>query len=286
MDERDAGGYSVTYGREEIQAPVYFIAFLSAVLLAAAMVWDSVVALALGIGAAGVAYYNFPLIERRRSSGANQYGVFIQGLGLIRWSAIERIDLVEIAVRAEYIHELQIALKTRLSSALVADWRQLPFLSLADAPAVVDGAQQCRRRQSRAVQRGAGRHPPHARAAVASTYRQASLSDTLTLWISAAGVSPTRPADGELRRRRIRARGRGLMERGAQAAGGHGGARPFLGVSASARGFQWRERLGRRRPARALRHQPAARSARAAGPRAGRARRGARRRAGVARSRP
>jgi hypothetical protein len=128
VDERDVGGYSVTYGREEIQAPVYFIAFLSAVLLAAALVWDSVVGLALGIGAAGVAYYNFPLIERRPIVGANQYGVFIQGLGLIRWSAIERIDLVEIAVRASTIHELQIALKTRLSSALVADWRQLPFL--------------------------------------------------------------------------------------------------------------------------------------------------------------
>ena len=152
MDERDAGGYSVTYGREEIQAPVYFIAFLSAVLLAAAAVWDSVVALALGIGAAGVAYYNFPLIERRPIVGANQYGVFIQGLGLIRWSAIDRIDLVEIAVRASTIHELQIGLKTRLSSALVADWRKLPFLPLADASAVVDGAQQRGRRQPRAVQ--------------------------------------------------------------------------------------------------------------------------------------
>ena len=127
MDERDAGGYSVTYGREEIQAPVYFIAFLAAVLLAAGLVWGSTVALALGVGAAGVAYYNFPLIERRPIVGANQYGIFVQGLGLIRWTAIDRIDLVEIAVRASTIHELQIGLKARLSSALVADWRKLPF---------------------------------------------------------------------------------------------------------------------------------------------------------------
>jgi hypothetical protein len=59
--------------------------------------------------------------------GANQYGIFIQGLGLIRWRAIERIELVEVAVRASTIHELQIALKERLSSALVADWRQQRF---------------------------------------------------------------------------------------------------------------------------------------------------------------
>lgn len=135
MDERDAGGYSVTYGREEIQAPVYFIAVLAAVLLAAALVWDSIVALTLGVAAVGVAYYNFPLIERRPIVGANQYGVFIQGLGLIRWSAIDRIDLVEIAVRASTIHELQIELKTRLSSALVADWRKLPvYRSLMRLP--------------------------------------------------------------------------------------------------------------------------------------------------------
>jgi hypothetical protein len=127
VDERDAGGYSVTYGREEIQAPVYVIAFIAAAMFAAAIVTGATLWLVLGVAAAGVTYYNVPLLERRPAMGANQYGVFIQGFGLIRWSAIERIDLVEIAVRASTIHELQIALKTRLSSALVADWRQQPF---------------------------------------------------------------------------------------------------------------------------------------------------------------
>ena len=58
--------------------------------------------------AAAVTYYNVPLLERRPTIGANQYGIFIQGFGLIRWRAIDRIDLVEIAVRASTIHELQI----------------------------------------------------------------------------------------------------------------------------------------------------------------------------------
>ena len=127
MDERDAGGYSVTYGREEIQTPVYVIAFIAAATLAAAIVTGATLWLVLGVAAAGITYYNVPLLERRPTMGANQYGVFIQGFGLIRWRAIERIDVVEIAVRASTIHELQIALKTRLSSALVADWRKLPF---------------------------------------------------------------------------------------------------------------------------------------------------------------
>jgi hypothetical protein len=127
LDERDVGGYSVTYGREEIQAPVYVIAFLAASFLAAAVVTGSTLWLALGVAAAGVAYYNVPLIERRPIVGANQYGVFVQGLGLIRWSAIDSIELAELAVRASTIHELQIGLKTKLSSALVADWRKQSF---------------------------------------------------------------------------------------------------------------------------------------------------------------
>jgi hypothetical protein len=127
VDERDQGGYSVTYGGEEIQAPVYVVAFLAAALLAAALVTGQTLWLALGVAAAGITYYNVPLLERRPAMGANQYGIFIQGFGLIRWRAIERIDLVEVAVRASTIHELQIALKERLSSALVADWRQQKF---------------------------------------------------------------------------------------------------------------------------------------------------------------
>lgn len=127
MDERNVGGFSVTYGREEIQAPVYVVAGLAAVLLTAAVITGSTLWMVLGVAAAGVAYYNVPLLERRPAVGANEYGIFVQGLGLIRWSAVDSIELVELAVRASTIHELQIGLKTRLSMALVTDWRQQPF---------------------------------------------------------------------------------------------------------------------------------------------------------------
>lgn len=128
MDERDAGGYSVAYERDEAQFPVYVLAVLAAVLLAAAWVTGSTLWLMLGVAAAAVAYYNFPLLETGRPTlGANEYGIFIQGFGLIRWRAIDRVDLVLIAVRASTVHELQIGLNMRLSSALVADWRKLPF---------------------------------------------------------------------------------------------------------------------------------------------------------------
>jgi len=98
------------------------------VLLAAALVTGQTILVILGVIATAVAYYNFPLLEPGRPTlGASQYGIFIQGFGLIRWRAIDRIGIVEIAERANTIHELQIGLNMLLSNALVADWRKQPF---------------------------------------------------------------------------------------------------------------------------------------------------------------
>jgi hypothetical protein len=128
VEENQAGGYSVTYNRDEIQFPVYVMAALTLVLLGAAWMTGQTLWLILCAGAAGVTYYNYPLLETRRPTlGANQYGIFIQGFGLIRWRAIDRIDMIEIAERANTLHELQIGLNMLLSSALVADWRKQPF---------------------------------------------------------------------------------------------------------------------------------------------------------------
>lgn len=128
MDERDVGGYSVTYSRDEVQFPVYVTGALSLILLAAAIATGQTLWLVLFAAAAGITYYNYPLLETRRPTlGANQYGIFIQGFGLIRWRAIDRIEIVEIAERANTVHELQIGLNMLLSSALVADWRKQPF---------------------------------------------------------------------------------------------------------------------------------------------------------------
>lgn len=140
MDDKDAGGYSVTYGREETHVPVYVLAGLAALLLAGAWFTGQTIWLILGVGAAGAAYYNYPLLEKNHPTlGANQYGIFIQGFGLIGWRAIEKIELVSIAVRASEVHELQIGLNMRISSALVADWRKQPFYrSLMRLPWAMD----------------------------------------------------------------------------------------------------------------------------------------------------
>jgi hypothetical protein len=128
MDERDAGGYSVSYGRDETRFPVFVVAVLSAACLAGAFFTGQTIWAALGIAGAGFTYYNIPLLETGRPVlGANQYGIFIQAFGLLRWRAVGRIELAAIAERDTTIHELQIALAVPLGSALVADWRKRPW---------------------------------------------------------------------------------------------------------------------------------------------------------------
>jgi len=127
LDERNVGGYSVAYGRDDVYFPVYITAALAAILVTAAWITGEIYWLPLAVAAAGFTYYNIPLLETGRPTiGGNQYGIFIQAFGLIRWRAIERIDLVEIAERAMTVHELQIALNAPLGSALVVDWRRQP----------------------------------------------------------------------------------------------------------------------------------------------------------------
>jgi hypothetical protein len=135
-DERSAGGFSVAYKRDDIHFPVYVSAVTAAVFFAAAWMTGTVIWLAFAVAAAGFTYYNLPLLETGRPTiGANQYGIFIQSFGLIRWRAIERINLVPIAERAMTAYELQIVLNAPLGSALVVDWRKQPvYRSLMRLP--------------------------------------------------------------------------------------------------------------------------------------------------------
>jgi hypothetical protein len=126
-DERHLGGYSVAYRRDDSQFPVYVTAALAAVFLAATWSTGAIYWLAPAVTAIGFTYYNIPMLETGRPTiGANQYGIFIQAFGLIRWRAIERIDLIEVAERAMTVHEMRIVLGAPLGSALVVDWRKQP----------------------------------------------------------------------------------------------------------------------------------------------------------------
>jgi len=127
----DANGYTVRYGKDKGQFRVFILAGAGIIFSFAAFYQGSELLLALGVAALGAAYYFFPLIDSGRSRlGANQYGIFVEGLGLIGWRSIESIETVHIAVRTMMTHELQIKLSQPFERALVADWRKMAFYRL------------------------------------------------------------------------------------------------------------------------------------------------------------
>jgi hypothetical protein len=128
MQQAETTGFVVAYGRDEAPFPVYASATIATILLCLAAYMLNPYLLGLGLVAAAFAYYNLPLIETGRPRlGANQYGMFVEGFGIIGWRAIDRIEMVQIAFRSITIHELQISLKQPLDKALIADWRRQPL---------------------------------------------------------------------------------------------------------------------------------------------------------------
>src|SRR5262249_51206834 len=75
VSQDDMHGYTVAYEREEIQFPVYVVAFIGAVMATIGFAIDNIFLIALSLFAFGFAYYNYPLLETGKPRiGAGQYG--------------------------------------------------------------------------------------------------------------------------------------------------------------------------------------------------------------------
>lgn len=141
VTEKDFISYTVAYDQDEIQFPVYVLGAIAVGLLVAAALYVNPALLALGFLAACAALYNFPLIETGRPRlGAGQHGLFIEGLGLIAWRSIDRIEILPDVVRGVTFDLLEIELKTPIDRALIIDWRKRPWWRWAmRLPAWVSG---------------------------------------------------------------------------------------------------------------------------------------------------
>lgn len=128
LSEDDIVGYTVAYEREEIFFPVYVVTFLAVALTALGVIKGLPILIALAAVPAAAAYYNLPLLETGRPRiGAGQYGLFIEGLGLVAWRAIEAIEISETMLRGDVTRDLQLTLKQPVPEALLADWRRRPM---------------------------------------------------------------------------------------------------------------------------------------------------------------
>jgi len=120
-------GFALPYGKESGGFRFYFMAFVALLCFGLYFTLGGRLLLPAGIASASVAYYFYPLIEGRPRIGANEYGIFCDGLGLIPWREVNDILLRVFAVRTMANKELHIELKRDLDHALIADWRRQPL---------------------------------------------------------------------------------------------------------------------------------------------------------------
>jgi hypothetical protein len=123
--------YNLPYGPDagDFRFNVMAILTVLAAVLFIATGYDTI--LVCGAVTGCTAYYFYPLIEKKKPRiGGGQYGVFIDGFGLIAWQAISEVKLITYATRFNEEHELQFKLRVSLDRALLADWRELPIWRL------------------------------------------------------------------------------------------------------------------------------------------------------------
>ncbi len=129
VTDTDIVGYTVGYDQEEVHFPIYAMTALAAAMVLAGISKGIPILAAVGLLPAAVAYYNLPLLESGRPRiGSGQYGLFIEGLGLISWRAVESIETLEMVERTGSSLDLIIGLKKPIPEALLADWRARPLL--------------------------------------------------------------------------------------------------------------------------------------------------------------
>ena len=126
-----ADGYTVGYAAAKGSFRVYICFALAAILLAVWFYSSQSVVLVLSAFFAATAYYFYPLIETGKVRlGAGEYGVFVEGFGIIPWRSIDDVRLSTYAVRSIIVNEIHIKLAKSLPQALAADWRSLPYYRL------------------------------------------------------------------------------------------------------------------------------------------------------------
>ncbi|MEL6298576.1 MAG: hypothetical protein AAFV26_01690 [Pseudomonadota bacterium] len=121
-------GYAIGYARGKGTFRVYVLGLGAVVFSSVAFLTGSQMALILGAAGAVGAFFFFPLIETDKARiGANQYGIFIEGFGLIAWRGVAGLRIAKRAIRNIAVNELEITLSRSMDGAIMADWRDLPY---------------------------------------------------------------------------------------------------------------------------------------------------------------
>ncbi len=123
--------FTVCYGSGRGDFRVYVTGFIGLACIIFFVVSGEPLGLALALPFLCAAFYFFPLLEKKVPRlGANQYGIFIDGFGLIDWRSIKEIAVKTYAVRSIRNEQLTIELSRSVEQSLIKDWRDVPIYRL------------------------------------------------------------------------------------------------------------------------------------------------------------
>ncbi|MEM7778123.1 MAG: hypothetical protein AAF732_21275 [Pseudomonadota bacterium] len=121
-------GFAVGYAKGKGTFRVIITAVLAIMLTAATVSTGSNLAMILAAFFAVTSFYFFPLMETGRPRlGAGEYGIFIEGFGVLAWRSIANVRLTSRAIRTIVVKEIEIKLSRPMDEAVIADWRDLPY---------------------------------------------------------------------------------------------------------------------------------------------------------------
>lgn len=117
--------FSIGYDRSRVEPLVYGSLLFAATLMGVGMASGAWIASLASLPVFASVYWNYPFSERKPQLAASEAGLQIEGLGVVPWRAITRIELFETSVRSITLYQLHIQLKAPVSTCVVQTGKPL-----------------------------------------------------------------------------------------------------------------------------------------------------------------
>lgn len=111
--------FSLGYKKGTGEPVLYGSLLLGAALLAAGIVSGSLIPTVASLPVFLSVCWHYPFIEKRAQIAANEKGLYLERLGVLRWSAIKELSVYSTAVRTMEFSQLHIQLNGPLEECLV-----------------------------------------------------------------------------------------------------------------------------------------------------------------------
>ncbi len=118
-EQSSAEPFTLGYRKGTGEPVVYGSLLLGAALLGTGIVSGSLIPALASLPVFLSVHWHYPFVDKRPQIAANETGLYLERLGVLRWSAIAELSLYKTAVRTMEFNQLHIKLKGPIDDCLV-----------------------------------------------------------------------------------------------------------------------------------------------------------------------